>query len=75
MLDLYKGRASGRQISVTSASIGAACPATTALRWLQALETRGLIQRQEDEHDRRRTEIVLTDAAMIKVAKALQVYL
>jgi hypothetical protein len=75
MLDLYKAKVSGRQISVTSASIGAACPATTALRWLQALETMGLIQRREDAHDRRRTEIVLTDAAVVKVVKALEAHL
>lgn len=75
MLDLYKAKVVGRQISVTSASIGAACPATTALRWLQALESMGLVQRREDSHDRRRTEIVLTDAAMVKVVKALEAHL
>lgn len=75
MLDLYKARASGRRISVTSASIGAACPATTALRWLQALENMGLIQRKEDEHDRRRTEVILTEAAVVKITKALENHL
>ncbi|MEQ5789312.1 MarR family transcriptional regulator [Erythrobacter sp. NFXS35] len=75
MLDLYKAKAKGRPISVTSASIGAACPATTALRWLQALETMGLIQRREDGHDRRRIEIMLTDSAMVKMVKALETHL
>lgn len=75
MLDLYRAKVTGRQISVTSAQIGAACPATTALRWLQALETMGLTQRREDEHDRRRIEILLTDAAMVKMVKALETHL
>ena len=47
MLDLYKARGSGRRISVTSASIGAALSGgTTALRWLQALENMGLNRAQ-----------------------------
>lgn len=75
MLDLYKAKIAGRAISVTSASIGAACPATTALRWLQALENMGLLQRAEDGRDRRRVEITLTDAATVKVLKALEAHL
>lgn len=75
MLDLYKARGSGRRISVTSASIGAACPATTALRWIQALENMGLIERKEDPHDRRRTEVILTEAAAVKINKALENHL
>lgn len=75
MLDLYQAKAKGKRISVTSASIGAACPATTALRWLQALETMGLIERQEDTNDRRRTVINLTSGALVKISKALEMHL
>lgn len=75
MLDLYKAKIAGRAISVTSASIGAACPSTTALRWLQALENMGLLQRTEDSRDRRRVEVTLTDAATVKILRALEAHL
>ncbi|MBA4046334.1 MAG: hypothetical protein C0471_18245 [Erythrobacter sp.] len=51
MLDLYQAKVKGRPISVTSACIGGACPATTGLRWLQVLESRQLIVRKPDLSD------------------------
>lgn len=71
MLDLYQARVRGKQISVTSACIGGACPATTGLRWLQALESMNLIARQADPDDRRRFVVALTDAGRIKVESAI----
>lgn len=75
VLDLYRSKADGKVISVTSACIGAACPPTTALRWLQALETMMLIERRPDHHDGRRIVVELTDGGLVKVAKAISVYL
>ena len=44
----------------TSACIGAHVPPTTALRWLRILEMRGLVEREEDGRDGRRTFVRLT---------------
>lgn len=75
MLDLYQAEAGNTSISVTSASIGAACPPTTALRWLQALESMMLIERSHDPHDKRRVVVSLTEGAIAKIEKALQIHL
>jgi hypothetical protein len=75
ILDLYKAKALRREISISSACIGAACPATTALRWLQALENMQLIERKADPDDRRRFVVSLTEAGSIKVSAALSAHL
>lgn len=74
MLDLYGARARGARISVTSACIGGACPATTGLRWLQALDTMGLIEREGDPRDKRRAMVSLTASGVEKVEQALSAY-
>lgn len=75
VLDLYQAKVRGRQISVTSACIGGACPATTGLRWLQVLESRCLVLRKPDCADRRRTVVELTDGGQVLVEKALSEHL
>jgi hypothetical protein len=55
-------------VPTTSACIGANVPPTTALRWLRILEARGLVEREDDGRDGRRTFVCLTargQAAMI----------
>lgn len=71
MLDLYQAKTMGKKISVTSACIGGACPPTTGLRWLQALENMHLIVRGPDPEDKRRIMVELSDAGRVKVEKAL----
>jgi predicted transcriptional regulator len=61
LLDLFIATETGKQISVTSACIGAAVPLTTALRWLSMLEARGLIVRESDDKDARRSYVRLSD--------------
>lgn len=75
MLDLYQARIQGKSISVTSACIGGACPATTGLRWLQVLENLKLVAREADPKDGRRQVVELTDGGMVKVEIALAPYL
>lgn len=75
MLDLYQAKIRGRPISVTSACIGGACPATTGLRWLHVLESRHLVARKPDEADRRRTVVELTDGGRARVERALSEHL
>ena len=60
LLDLYIAWKRGHAVSTSSACLGAHVPATTALRWLQVLQDRGLIDRYGDERDQRRTLVRLT---------------
>ena len=61
LLDLFVATRRGKQISVTSACIASAVPSTTALRWLRILESKGLIVRETDSTDARRTFVRLAD--------------
>lgn len=63
MLDLCLASELGRTVSVSSLCIASAVPPTTALRWINALETKGIVERQPDPDDQRRVFISLsTDA-------------
>lgn len=70
LLDLYIAHADGKSVSVSSACIGSASPATTGLRWLGVLADEGLILRENDTSDQRRVMVRLTDAGM----KAMERY-
>ncbi|MCW1383003.1 MarR family winged helix-turn-helix transcriptional regulator [Novosphingobium sp. KCTC 2891] len=63
LLDLYIAACEDRQVSTTSACIGANVPVATGLRWIQLLENEGLIVRNADPSDARRTWISLTASA------------
>ncbi|MCW1381318.1 MarR family winged helix-turn-helix transcriptional regulator [Novosphingobium sp. KCTC 2891] len=60
LLDLYVAARENRRVPTTSACIGAHVPPTTALRWLRILEARGLVEREDDGRDGRRTFVRLT---------------
>ena len=60
LLDLFVAGERGNRVAVTSACIGSGVPSTTALRWLSVLETRGLIEREYDNQDARRSFVRLT---------------
>lgn len=62
LLDLFIAAREGKRISITSACIGASAPPTTALRWLNILERHGLIEREGDTRDHRRSYVRLTAA-------------
>lgn len=55
ILDLCISEIEGRKISVTSACLASGVPITTALRWISLLERDGLIEKESDSKDRRRT--------------------
>jgi hypothetical protein len=63
LLDLTAARAEQTRVSVTSLCIASGVPPTTALRWIGQLTEAGLLQRVEDETDRRRVFITLSDHA------------
>lgn len=60
LLDLFIAAKSDKKVSVTSACIAAAVPATTALRWTTVLESQGLVTRTSDPDDARRYFLHLT---------------
>jgi DNA-binding MarR family transcriptional regulator len=62
LLELYAAELGQRRISVTSLCIGAAVPATTALRWINALEKAALLTRRNDPLDGRRIYVNLSQA-------------
>ena len=61
LLDLTAATAERARVSVTSLCIAASVPPTTALRWIRQMTDGGLLRRIEDETDRRRAFIVLSD--------------
>jgi DNA-binding MarR family transcriptional regulator len=67
LLDLYAADYEGRRISVSSACIAAAVPATTALRWLKTLTDNGQIERVPDEADGRRILVAISEAARLQL--------
>jgi hypothetical protein len=63
LLDLTAARAEHGRVSVTSLCIASGVPPTTALRWISQMVEAGLLERVEDEVDRRRAFIALTERA------------
>ncbi|WP_336987020.1 winged helix DNA-binding protein [Altererythrobacter aquiaggeris] len=69
LLDLTAARAEHVRVSVTSLCIASGVPPTTALRWINQLTDAGLLERVEDEADKRRAFIALTDKASDAMAR------
>lgn len=63
LLDLLAAQGTSKRISVTSACLASNVPLTTALRWISVLESKDLVEREEDEMDARRTFLKLTRKA------------
>jgi DNA-binding MarR family transcriptional regulator len=74
LLTLVIDEADRRAVSVTSACLAACAPPTTGLRWLDKLELLGLVHREEDPFDRRRSYIRLSHEARCRMARALADY-
>jgi hypothetical protein len=69
LLDLTAARAEHVRVSVTSLCIASGVPPTTALRWIGQMTDVGLLQRVDDETDRRRAFITLTEKAADAMAR------
>jgi len=63
LLDLCVAKLEERKTSVSSLCIGAAVPATTALRWIRQLEQLQMIKLTPDPFDRRRQHVDIADKA------------
>ncbi|RKF21810.1 MarR family transcriptional regulator [Altericroceibacterium spongiae] len=72
LLDLTAARAEHNRVSVTSLCIASGVPPTTALRWISQMTEAELLKRLEDETDRRRAFIVLTERAADAMARYFQ---
>lgn len=68
LLDLTAARVEHTRVSVTSLCIASNVPPTTALRWIGQMIDGGLLERHEDETDRRRAFITLTDKSVEAMA-------
>ena len=72
LLDLFLAQEKNlKPISISSLCIAAAVPSTTALRWIETLVQQGLVSKQADPRDKRRTFISLTEAAWKKMQDLL----
>jgi DNA-binding MarR family transcriptional regulator len=69
LLDLTAAKAEQTRVSVTSLCIASGVPPTTALRWIGQMTDAGLLERVEDEADRRRAFITLSDPAAEAMAR------
>ena len=69
LLDLTAARVEHSRVSVTSLCIASGVPPTTALRWISQMTESGLFERVEDDTDRRRAFIVLSDKAADAMAR------
>lgn len=71
LLDLYRAMQIGKQISITSACIASSAPATTALRYIKVLETKGFVVREDDITDSRRSFVRLSAETFTTMTKYL----
>jgi hypothetical protein len=69
LLDLTAARAEHLRVSVTSLCIASGVPPTTALRWIGQMTYAGLLLRVDDEADRRRAFIALSDKSADAMAR------
>lgn len=69
LLDLTAARAEHRRVSVTSLCMAAAVPPTTALRWITMMTRTGILVREQDDEDKRRSYIALSDSAAESIAR------
>jgi DNA-binding MarR family transcriptional regulator len=64
LLELYAASLGQFRMTVGKLCIGAAVPATTALRWINHLEENGMIERKSDPTDGRRQFLMLSAYAL-----------
>jgi len=72
LLDLTAARAEHSRVSVTSLCIASGVPPTTALRWISQMVESGQLERVEDEADKRRAFIALSDDTADAMARYFQ---
>lgn len=71
MLELYVHYRQQTATSITSLCVAAKIPPSTGLRWVALLEKRGLVTREADPFDRRKSYARLTAEAIDRVERTL----
>jgi len=69
LLDLFIAAHENRDVSVTSACLGSGVPPSTALRSLAVLQERGIIIREDDARDGRRTFVRISAAGFTEFSR------
>lgn len=72
LLDLFIQRAAMKRVSVQSACLASAVPATTGLRWISVLQAHDYVERIACPYDRRVTWLDLTDRGYLAIGRILQ---
>lgn len=72
LLDLFCARANNARVSVSALGIASGAPGTTALRWIEAMLDRGLIVREPDTLDGRRSWVRLTEKGLRLMTQHLE---
>ncbi len=67
LLDLFSLGQLGQGVTVTNASLAGNTAPTTGLRWLNILERRGMVTREQSHRDRRVTWARLTPQALTRM--------
>lgn len=63
LVELFRCRAEGVELSVTSLAISVDVPAATGRRWIDDFSENGLIERWHSKDDARRTLVKMSDSA------------
>lgn len=71
LLELYVHHRQRTATSITSLCLAAKVPPSTGLRWVALLEKRGLVIREADPFDKRKSYAQLTPDAIARVERAL----
>jgi len=72
LLDLFIRAAAGRPVSVTSSALASGVPSTTALRYFDRLEGKGMISRRKSPTDGRVTFVDLTAQGHREIGACLE---
>ncbi len=71
LLGLFAAAGEGKTMSVTEACLLSTAPVSTAIRWIDIIERKGLVSRFPDTQDRRRIRLRLERPAVANVNRWL----
>jgi DNA-binding MarR family transcriptional regulator len=72
LLEVYARHLEGQRITVSNLCSAAHVPSTTALRWIARMEDEGLLVREQDPSDARRSWLELSSAAVEQMRRYVQ---
>jgi DNA-binding transcriptional ArsR family regulator len=72
ILALFCAESRGERMSVTALGYSVGLPQATAARWISSLRKAGLIDQLQDDHDRRRKFLMLSELARDNVMSWLE---